>query len=151
MDALLFQLAGQRFGIPVADVIELLPAIAITALPRAPAVVEGCINVRGLILPVFDIRAVFGLAARAATHSEHFVVARSGVRHVAIRTDRALDVISIEEAALHDAQTLARTPLPIGAVAKLAGGLVFIHDLHGLLSAAEEASLSVALASGGST
>src|SRR5439155_1100997 len=43
-ELLVFEVTGQRYGLPAADVRELLPAATLTALPRAPAVVEGVIS-----------------------------------------------------------------------------------------------------------
>ena len=63
VEALLFELAAQRFAVALGDVIEVVRAVAIRRLPSAPAITLGIIDVRGEIIPVLDVRARFGLAA----------------------------------------------------------------------------------------
>jgi purine-binding chemotaxis protein CheW len=49
-EILIFEVGGQRFGLSTADVRELLRAVTQTPLPRAPAIVEGVINVRRVLV-----------------------------------------------------------------------------------------------------
>lgn len=147
MDTLVFQLGGQRFGVAAYDVVELLPAVSVTPLPRAPAIVEGVINVRGQLVPVLDIRSRFGLEERPVRHSDHYVVAKAGKRVVAVRADRALDLVHVPGEALIDATEAVPASPYIKGVAKLPDGLVLLHDLHAFLTSAEEASLDAAFES----
>jgi purine-binding chemotaxis protein CheW len=50
-EVLVFEVGGQTYGLPTADVRELVRAVAITPLPGAPGVIEGVVNV-GVILRV---------------------------------------------------------------------------------------------------
>src|SRR6201991_958553 len=88
-----FELDEQRFGLPMADVQEVVRVAAFVRLPKAPQVIEGVLNFRGAAVPVLDIRARFGLSSRAVQTSDHLVVARAGKRTVAIRVDRVADLI----------------------------------------------------------
>jgi purine-binding chemotaxis protein CheW len=92
LEILVFEVARQRFGVLSADVRELLRTVTVVPLPKAPAIVEGIIDVRGTIVPVLDIRSRFRLPGKAAEHSDHLLVARAGERLVALRVDRALDL-----------------------------------------------------------
>ena len=51
MDVLVFHLNAQRYGLPVADVQEVVRAVAVAPLPKAPRIVEGVIDVRGRLVP----------------------------------------------------------------------------------------------------
>jgi hypothetical protein len=88
---LVFEIGGRRFGLPAAEVRELLRAVTILPLPLAPDVVEGIINVRGTVVPVLDIRARLRLPAKAAEPSDHLIVVEPGGRPVVLRIDRALN------------------------------------------------------------
>ena len=46
----------ERYGIDLPDVAEVLPPVAPTPVPGAPAVFAGVINVHGEIRPVIDLR-----------------------------------------------------------------------------------------------
>ncbi|MGZ3457816.1 MAG: chemotaxis protein CheW [Archangium sp.] len=148
-EVLLFTLEGQRYALSTEDVRELARAVRLTPLPRAPAVVEGLLNLRGELLPVLDMRRRFRLPARPLSASDHLVVAQAGPRRVVLRVDRAEGLLCVEPGLLDS------TPgeLPgVGYVAgalKLPDGLVLLHDLHTFLSEAEALELEEALAQEG--
>lgn len=145
IDMLIFQLDGVRFALPSSDVDEIHRAVAIVPLPKAPAIVEGIIDVRGRVVPVLDVRARFRLPPRAPRHTDHLILARAAERQVALRVDRALDVLSIDPAAIAPSAVASGVEYVAG-VAKLPDGLVLIHDLKTFLDAAERDSLARAVA-----
>jgi purine-binding chemotaxis protein CheW len=144
-EVLVFELGDQAYGLPTADVRELVRAVAITPLPGAPAVIEGVVDVRGLVLPVLDVRARFGLPAKPLDPSDHFIVASAGPRGVILHVDRATHLALVDEALVQGPQTLGPSATHVAGVAKLDAGLLLIHDLTTFLSAAEAASLEEAL------
>ena len=144
-EILVFEVAGQRYGLPLVDVLELVRAVAITPLPDAPGVIEGVVNVRGRVLPVLDVRARFRLPARPLDPSDHFIVASAGSRGVILRVDRATQLALVDEGAVQPPETLGPGANYVAGVARLDDGLVLIHDLATFLSAAEAASLDGAL------
>jgi purine-binding chemotaxis protein CheW len=58
---LTFSLGGGEYGIPVHKVREIIKMVSIHPIPRAPLFVKGVINLRGLVIPVIDLRRKFGL------------------------------------------------------------------------------------------
>ena len=138
-------MGGQTYGLPTADVRELVRAVTITPLPNAPAVIEGVVNVRGRVVPVLDVRARFRMPAKALDPSDHFIVASAGARGVILRVDRATHLALVDEASVQPPETLGPSATYVAGVAKLEGGLVLIHDLTTFLSAAETASLDAAM------
>jgi purine-binding chemotaxis protein CheW len=145
LQVLVVEVGGQHYGLPVADVRELVRAVAIVPLPRAPAVVEGIINLRGRIVPVLDIRSRFRLPAKPLEYTDHFVVAQTGERLVALRVDRALDLVQLEADDVEEARGVIPGADYVSWVAKLPHNLVLIHDLRTFLSRAESAALADAL------
>ena len=145
-EVLVFEVADQKYALPTRDVRELVRAVAITPLPDAPAVIEGVVNVRGCVLPVLDVRARFGLPARTLDLSDHFIVASAGERGVILRVDRATHLAFLDAASVQPPESLGASRGYVAGVAKLADGLVLIHDVSTFLSAAESASLEAALA-----
>jgi purine-binding chemotaxis protein CheW len=149
VDILVFEVGKQRYGISTQDVQEIVRVVAITPLPNAPAIVEGVINLRGAVVPVLDVRARFGLPAKAPMPSDQLVIAYAGSRRVALRVDRALELISIDPAEVTPAHLLARRVQYLAGVARLPDGLLLIHDLNTFLSHAEAEKLDAASARGG--
>lgn len=146
LEVLVFDLGGQRYALRCSEVRELVRAVTVVPLPRAPAIIQGIIDVRGAVVPVLDIRARFGLPSRAATHTEHLILAWAGKRLVAVRTDRALALAQLRASDVEDAAGLGTGVEYVAGVAKLPDGLVLIHDLRTFLSGTEAAALDEALA-----
>ena len=131
---LVFRLDAERFAIRGACVREVVRAVAVTPLPDAPQVVEGVINYRGHAAPVLDVRARFGLPERPLDPIQHFILAHAGPRLVALRVDRALDVVEVPADAIESGAKVAPGSRHTEGVARLPDGLLVIHDLEGFLS-----------------
>ena len=150
-EVLLFTLEAQRYALPLEDVRELVRAVRLTPLPRAPAVVEGLLNLRGELLPVLDVRRRFRLPTRRLSPSDHLIVAQAGARRFALRVDRAEGLLALEPGQLDPSpRELPGVGYVAGAL-KLPDGLVLLHDLRTFLSQAEALELEEALAQEGTS
>ena len=142
---LLFRIEAQRYALPVAVVLRVLPMVAVSALPRAPDVALGVINLQGTVIPVLDIRRRFGLPPRDYGPRAHFIVARTARRTLGLPVD---EVLGVTEVALHAvapaAAVLPQTRYVEGIVA-LTDGVLLIHDLEAFLSLEEEQRLDKSL------
>ncbi|MBI3726176.1 purine-binding chemotaxis protein CheW [bacterium] len=156
-----FELGGQRCALLASDVVEVQRAVAIARMPRGPAIVEGVIDLRGKLVPVLDVRSRFGLPPSPLAPSDHLIVARVArarggtkglpveARVVAIRVERALDLVPVARERIEDARSAVPGVEYVAGVAKLADGTVVIHDLRTFLSLDEERELDQALAGTG--
>jgi purine-binding chemotaxis protein CheW len=147
-EILLFKIGGARYGLLSADVHELIRAVAIVSLPRAPVIVEGLINLRGRVVPVLDIRSRFGAPKKPLEPSDHMIVAFAGTGLVAIRVDQATELVRLDERHIEAAKRIAPGIEHVAGVARLPDGLVLIHDLRTFLTEAEALALNEALGSG---
>lgn len=57
-----FELAGEAYGVNVAQVQSIIPMQEIVTVPGAPPFIEGVVNLRGTVVPVIDLRHRFNLA-----------------------------------------------------------------------------------------
>lgn len=146
MDLVVFEIGGLRYALPAPAVREVVRAVTVVPLPQAPPIVEGLINVRGALVPVLDVRTRFRLPPKAASHTDHLILAWAGPRLVAIRADRALDLARVEAGDVEDATTVVPDADYVSGVAKLSDGLVLIHDLRTFLKDAEAVALDDAVA-----
>ena len=60
---LTFMLSGEEYGVDILTVQELRGWEATTPIPNTPSFVLGVINLRGVVVPIVDLRARFGLAS----------------------------------------------------------------------------------------
>jgi purine-binding chemotaxis protein CheW len=147
LQVLVFEIGGQRFGLPADDVQEVLRAVAFVPLPRAPAVVEGIINLRGQVVPVLDIRRRFRLPAKPLELTDHLVIARAAGRRVALRVDRALALKELGANDVEEAKSVVPGMEYVTWVAKQDHDLILIHDLQTFLTRTESEALAEALPS----
>lgn len=142
----IFALDDGRYGIPLADTREVFRLPTITPLPKAPAVIEGIVNIRGKIVPVFNLRRRFALAEKTPHPAEHLLLATAGARLVAMRVDRVLGAADVAAEHIEAPYKTSESASPFTGVAKLEDGLVLIHDLAAFLQESEAADLDKALA-----
>lgn len=64
---LTFKLEDEVFGLAIGKVREVLDFTTITKVPRTPEYMRGVINLRGSVVPVVDLRLLFGLSATQST------------------------------------------------------------------------------------
>jgi purine-binding chemotaxis protein CheW len=133
-------------AVPVTAVQEVVRAVAVSPLPDVPPFVEGVINARGTLVPVFDLRRRFGLPPTPPTLHHHFVLAFAGSRLAALRVDRALDLVQVAESELSPPEELVGGGRHVASIARLPDGVLVIQDLEAFLSTSESGRLDAALA-----
>jgi purine-binding chemotaxis protein CheW len=103
-----FRLGAEEFGVPIDSVQEIVRVPeTLTHVPKAPASVEGVINLRGSVLPVVDLRRRLGLATIARNDGQRIVVFLiRGVRTGFI-VDAVAEVLKVPRHAIEPAPSLS--------------------------------------------
>jgi len=140
-----FRLEGQRYALDLSQVERVVPMVAVSPLPKTPAVVAGVINYRGFVVPVLDLRPRFGFPHREFRLTDHLLLARTTRRMLALPVDEVLGVNEVPVEDTFDPSTLQPGAGYVTGIAALADGLLFIHDLEALLSMDEERRLTEAM------
>lgn len=86
-----FRLGGDHFLLPIQDVQEVQHAIALTAVPLAPAWLAGVMNLRGEIVPAIDLGELLSGKPRGEGAMNVVVRAEGGV--FSLLADEVSDVI----------------------------------------------------------
>ena len=73
---LTFQLGREAYGIGILKVQEIVGVMAVTRMPKMPDFVRGLVNLRGKVIPVFDLRLKFGLEKKEDTERTCIIVVR---------------------------------------------------------------------------
>jgi purine-binding chemotaxis protein CheW len=142
-----FELGAELYGVEIARVHEIIRLQTVTRVPRAPAFVEGVINLRGKVIPVVDLRRRFGLPSAEHTRSTRIVVVEIGDQVVGIVVDGVSEVLRVNTATVEP-------PSPVIAgidseylhgIAKLPERLVVLLDLDRVLAKDERRALETAL------
>ncbi|HVZ32870.1 MAG TPA: chemotaxis protein CheW [Polyangiaceae bacterium] len=94
-----FTLGDGEYGIEILHVQEFKGYTAVTPVPNMPAHLRGVMNLRGIIIPVFDLRVRFGLPATLNEFTVIVVAVING-RTVGLVVDTVSDVIDIDSSAI---------------------------------------------------
>jgi len=142
---LIFKLDERTFALSINSIKRIALAVEVTPLPESPGIVLGVINVNGQIIPVVSIRRRFGLEEKAIGLMDHFVIAKTSTRTVAIVVD---DVVGIQRIALKS-QVSKDAVLPemkhVKGIIKIDGNIIMIHDIDDFLSLEESRAVEKAL------
>jgi len=96
---LTFVCAGEEYGVEILCVQEIKGWEGVTRVPYTPAYLLGVMNLRGVIVPVIDLRARFGLTARAAGSVPVVIVVRvnteGGEKTAGIVVDAVSEVYAV--------------------------------------------------------
>ncbi|KQM13199.1 chemotaxis protein CheW [Sphingomonas sp. Leaf24] len=95
-----FQLGDQILGVDIMAIREIRAWSPATPLPNVPPYVRGVVNLRGVVLPVFDLRhrLNWGMTDPSARHV--IIVVRIGEQLQGIIVDAVNDIVSIHPDAM---------------------------------------------------
>ena len=147
-----FVCAGVEYGIEILRVQEIKGWDGVTRVPNAPSYLLGVMNLRGVIVPVIDLRRRFGLEPRAADSSTVVVVVRvrssRGEKTAGIVVDAVSEVYAIPPDSLKPTPDLGGTNgACVRSLATVANKMVMLLDIDELVARCidpEPASLSAA-------
>ena len=104
---LTFGLADEQYGLEILKVREIISMCDVTAVPRTPGHVKGVINLRGMVIPVIDLRLKFGMAEAEQTDQTCIIVVEITQQgqgfNTGIVVDRVQEVLDIAGSDIEDA------------------------------------------------
>jgi purine-binding chemotaxis protein CheW len=90
-----FLATGQEFAADIMTIRKIRGWTDTTALPHVPDYVRGVINLRGMVLPVIDLKARLGLGLTDATAKHVIIVVNSGSRTIGLLVDAVSDILTV--------------------------------------------------------
>ncbi len=94
------RLEQQEYAIPIEMAREIIRLPVLTPLPGMPAGMLGITNLRGTVLPAWDLHVRFGGTALARTQESQLLVLQTGVGTIGIVVDDVTEVSDFEESEL---------------------------------------------------
>ncbi len=92
-----FALANETYGIEITKVREIILIAEITQIPQTPHYVKGLINLRSTVIPVIDLRALFGLPEAQRTDDSRIMVLQACGRTTGIMVDAVSEVLRVKQ------------------------------------------------------
>ncbi len=130
-----FKIGDQEYGVKISDVQEIVRMLPIVPAPNAPPCVIGVINLRGKIIPVYDLRQRFGLEEFPAPRQPRIMVLNMFKRLVGIKVDAASEVFTLSGKEIEPPpEELGGVNEGISGIAKVDNRLIILLDLEKILS-----------------
>lgn len=137
-DLVVFRLAHQTYALPIEPIVRIIEMVTITPIPQLSNVVEGVINVRGVAVPVINLRRHFGLPDVAWGLRTPIILVQIGEQTFGLIVDEVIDVLSLSANQVSRVadilpEVMSEEPIVRGVV-HVQGDTVLLLDVEYLLS-----------------
>ncbi|WP_419727799.1 chemotaxis protein CheW [Lichenicola sp.] len=138
-------LDAAEYAIDIMAVREIKGWSETTAIPHAPPWIRGVMNLRGVIVPILDLRARFGMALTEPTSMHVVVIIQTGARIAGLLVDAVSDIITV---AANDIRPIPEvgTDVPtslLAGIIPLERGLVVLVSLDRLMALPEDIAVTL--------
>ncbi|ADZ42178.1 TPA: chemotaxis protein CheW [Yersinia enterocolitica] len=139
---LIFTLGAEEYGIDILKVQEIRGYDQVTRIANTPAFIKGVTNLRGVIVPIIDLRVKFAQQGVSYNENTVVIVLNFGQRVVGIVVDGVSDVLSLTAEQIRPAPEFAVTLATeyLTGLGSLGERMLILVDIEKLLSS-EEMSL----------
>jgi purine-binding chemotaxis protein CheW len=128
-DFISFAVGDAQYGVTIMAVREIKDWSSITQLPNQPASMRGVLNLRGVIVPIIDLRCRFGGGLTDVTPMHVIIVIQVEGETVGLLVDRVLDIIAVDASQI---QPVPKASQNVGA-AFLSGLVAVDHAMIALI------------------
>jgi purine-binding chemotaxis protein CheW len=116
-----FAIGDEQYGVDIMAVREIKEWSGVTQLPNQPDYMRGVLNLRGVMVPIIDLRCRFGQGLTDATPVHVVIVVNIEGKTVGLLADRVLDIIAVEASRIQPVPQVSR-----GSQANFLSGLVTV-------------------------
>src|SRR5437764_2537704 len=102
-----FAIDDDQYGVDIMAVREIKGWTEITHLPKQPDYVRGVLNLRGVIVPIIDLRCRFGQGLTEATPLHIVIIVQIGAKPIGLLADRVLDIVSLDASQIQPVPRIA--------------------------------------------
>jgi purine-binding chemotaxis protein CheW len=131
-----FQLKNEEYGVNVHQVRSIERITDITRVPKTPSFIKGVINLRGVILPIIDLRKRFNIEEKDYTEDSRIIIVSANGIEVGLVVDSANDVMDLQEGTVEPAPDVVGGVKAeyLDGVAKLEKRLLILLNLEKVLN-----------------
>lgn len=92
---LCFRVADENYAISIMEIKEIIKPRGVTEVPRVPAYVPGIVSLRGVIIPIYDLRRRLRLEDVPGGSRQRILVVRHGDGYAGILVDQVTQVVKL--------------------------------------------------------
>ncbi|MDA0781033.1 MAG: chemotaxis protein CheW [Rickettsiales bacterium] len=94
---LTFKVDNELYGVDLLSIREIKGWTETTRLPNSPPFMKGVINLRGAVIPIFDLKGRFDMGETKATEKHVVIIIAVGQRLIGILVDAVSDIIEVAQ------------------------------------------------------
>ena len=135
-----FILSEEKYGLDILKVRELISfPEGLTRIPGMPDFIIGMFNLRGLVIPVMDLRKKFKMSSEERHEFSVIIIVDVENKNIGLTVDAVSDVIFVKDEDMQDTSELAVNVDTkfIKGVAKTKDEMIILLDIDYLLSKEE--------------
>jgi purine-binding chemotaxis protein CheW len=131
-----FAIGDDQYGVDIMAVREIKEWTEITHLPKQPEYVRGVLNLRGVIVPIIDLRCRFGQGRTEATPLHVIIIVQIEHQLVGLLADRVSDIISIDTAKIKSVPKVAQSARLdfLSGIVTVENSMIALIELSNLIS-----------------
>jgi purine-binding chemotaxis protein CheW len=131
-----FAIGNDQYGVDIMSVREIKEWSNVTHLPKQPEYMRGVLNLRGVVLPIIDLRCRFGQGLTECSPTHIIIVVQIEDRQIGLLADRVLDIVSFEQGEIQPVPTVARSSRArfLSGLVTVENSMIALIDLVRLLS-----------------
>jgi purine-binding chemotaxis protein CheW len=99
---IVFALGTEEYGVEVEKVRTIERMQPITRVPKTLPFIKGVINLRGIVVPIIDLRERFGMPQKEYSENTRIIIVAANDLEVGLIVDSANDVIDVDSDAIND-------------------------------------------------
>ena len=147
LQLVVFDLAGEHYGINIAVVESIIKMQAITQLPQTPNYVKGVTNLRGSVLPVIDLRTRFNLETQEANRQTRIIIVTMDSIKVGVIVDGVSEVLRVSDELIEPLPPMVNTvnSVFLKGIVRLENRLIILLELGKVLNFEEQGLLAKAV------
>ena len=132
-----FAIDNDQYGVDIMSVREIKGWSEITHIPKQPEHVRGVLNLRGVMVPIIDLRCRFGQGLTQATPIHIVIIVQVGTRQVGLLADRVLDIVSSDASQIQPVPRIAQASRIefLSGLVTVDDAMIALIDLPNLLAA----------------
>ncbi len=140
---ILCNVGEQVYGIGLIHVRGIEKYTDIIHVPNAPSFIEGIINLRGDVIPVFNLHNKFGLEKTQRTENTKLIIVKSRDMLIAFMVDEVSEIVEIDDSEFHPIPKVVECEETsyIESVIQVKERLIVILNLDGILTEIEQKKL----------
>ena len=145
----IFEIQDEQFGVDIASVESIIKMQPLTRIPHTLEFVEGVTNLRGVVVPVIDLRKRFHMKETALDKESRIMITNLNGVKVGMIVDSVSEVLTISTDIIDPTPPMISTINTdfIDGIARINEQLVILLDLEKVLSLSEKSSLTALPAS----